>query len=49
MGMQKVMVVLEVGVVVVVVVVVFEELMVIVEMGRQYRKNGRAYKQRLQY
>ena len=48
MEMQKVTVVLEVGVVVVVVVVVVEGLMVMVEMGRQYRKNGRAYRQRLQ-
>ena len=48
MEMQKVMVVLEVGVVVVVVVVVVEGLMVMVEMGRQYRKKGRAYRQRLQ-
>ena len=48
MEMQKVMVVLEVGVVVVVVVVVVEGLMVMVEMGRKYLKNGRSYTQRLQ-
>ena len=48
MGMKEVMVVLEVVVVAVVVVVVVEGLMVMVEMGRKYLKNGRSYRQRLQ-
>ena len=38
MEMQKVMVVLEVGVVVVVVLMLVEGLMVMVEMGRKYLK-----------
>ena len=48
MGMKEVMVVLEVGVVVVVVLMLVEGLMVMVEMGRKYLKNGRSYTQRLQ-
>ena len=38
--MKEVMVVLEVGVVVVVVLMLVEGLMVMVEMGRKYLKNG---------